>query len=261
MGRLIVDSRSRANAAAGLKRYNGKGIFSSIGRKASLIGLKKVESVSDDGGGLVGNNTHSESIGKQADETFDLKEGEGIVCDSIDGFSMPDEETSREAPSKSDSTEEEYIKGDKESSKDDDESPVKVDKETHVAGIKRKFPPSLVDFIINNNTDELSQPKVKCLDTSFLESREKDGASSSAELQPNVEVTDHDSQYDEGMSEMSANHHLSTICPTERKKWPQKKCVYCRQKYGIRNDTRYICMQCDVALCKEPCFSDYHCNK
>ena len=85
MGRLIIDSRPQANAAAGLKRYNGKGIFASIGRKTLLAGLKKVESVSDDGGGLVAkrdpfpNNTHSESIGKQADETFDLKEGEGIV--------------------------------------------------------------------------------------------------------------------------------------------------------------------------------------
>ena len=32
----------RANAAAGLKRYNGRGIYSSIGRKALLIVLKKV---------------------------------------------------------------------------------------------------------------------------------------------------------------------------------------------------------------------------
>ena len=38
--RLVIDSR--ASAVAGLKRYNGEGIFSSIGRKVLLSGLKKV---------------------------------------------------------------------------------------------------------------------------------------------------------------------------------------------------------------------------
>ena len=55
-------------------------------------------------------------------------------------------------------------------------------------------------------------------------------------------------------------HSLSKITPTGKKKWPQKPCVLCR-KYGVRNDTRYICNLCNIALCKEPCFSEYHCNK
>ena len=38
--RLVIDSR--ASTLAGLKRYNGEGIFSSIGRKVLLSGLKKV---------------------------------------------------------------------------------------------------------------------------------------------------------------------------------------------------------------------------
>ena len=38
--RLVINSR--AGAAAGLKRYNGEGIYSSIGRKVLLSGLKKV---------------------------------------------------------------------------------------------------------------------------------------------------------------------------------------------------------------------------
>ena len=72
------------------------------------------------------------------------------------------------------------------------------------------------------------------------------------------DLTNHDSGNDEATSEKSINHHISLICPTEGKKWPQKKCIYCRQKYGVQKDTRYFCMECNVALCKEPCFSDYH---
>ena len=38
--RLVIHSQGAANA--GLKRYNGRGIFSSIGRKLFSFGLKKV---------------------------------------------------------------------------------------------------------------------------------------------------------------------------------------------------------------------------
>ena len=38
--RLVINSRG--SAVAGLKRYNGEGIFSSIGRKLFLSGLRKV---------------------------------------------------------------------------------------------------------------------------------------------------------------------------------------------------------------------------
>ena len=52
--------------------------------------------------------------------------------------------------------------------------------------------------------------------------------------------------------------HLPTRIPaTEKKKWPQKPCVLCR-KFGTRRDTRYFCSSCDIALCKSPCFSEYH---
>ena len=59
------------------------------------------------------------------------------------------------------------------------------------------------------------------------------------------------------MENVNDKHELLQIHPTEKKKWPQKPCVYCR-KYGTRRDTRYICSFCNVALCKNPCFSDYH---
>ena len=51
-------------------------------------------------------------------------------------------------------------------------------------------------------------------------------------------------------------HELIQIPPTERKKWPQKPCVYCRRKQ-VRRDTKYICSSCNTALCKD-CFSNYH---
>ena len=54
-----------------------------------------------------------------------------------------------------------------------------------------------------------------------------------------------------------SQHLLTRITPTAKKKWPQKPCVYGR-KYGTRRDTRYICSSCNIALCKRPCFSEYH---
>ena len=52
-------------------------------------------------------------------------------------------------------------------------------------------------------------------------------------------------------------HLLSQIPPTEKKKWPQKPCIICR-RHGVRHDTRYYCKFCNAALCKEPCFREYH---
>ena len=52
--------------------------------------------------------------------------------------------------------------------------------------------------------------------------------------------------------------HIPTQIPaTEKKKWPQKPCVLCR-KHGTRRDTRHFCSFCNIALCKSPCFSEYH---
>ena len=41
----------------------------------------------------------------------------------------------------------------------------------------------------------------------------------------------------------------------------QRKCHVCRhtaRKPSQRKDTRYMCLECDVALCIDPCFKDYH---
>ena len=52
-------------------------------------------------------------------------------------------------------------------------------------------------------------------------------------------------------------HILSPIPPTQKKRWPQKPCIICR-RHGIRHDTRHHCLFCRVALCREPCFREYH---
>ena len=57
-------------------------------------------------------------------------------------------------------------------------------------------------------------------------------------------------------------HHIPTpISPTRKKKYPQRRCVICREN-GAPRDTRYCCKACfEVpALCKTPCFRTYHCK-
>ena len=55
----------------------------------------------------------------------------------------------------------------------------------------------------------------------------------------------------------NGQHFPSQIPPTDKKKYPQKRCIICRGQ-GVRNDTRYFCNVCHVALCKDPCFREYH---
>ena len=58
--------------------------------------------------------------------------------------------------------------------------------------------------------------------------------------------------------EESLPHTPSRIPPTDKRKYPQKRCVHCK-KHGINRDTRYYCNDCNdfPALCKA-CFRDYH---
>ena len=107
----------------------------------------------------------------------------------------------------------------------------------NVSNGKRKISSSIVDSIINSRSED-SPTKIRCFDTTISDWRERS----------------------EKQKDMNNGHSLSKITPTGKKKWPQKPCVLCR-KYGVRNDTRYICNLCNTALCKEPCFSEYHCNK
>ena len=62
---------------------------------------------------------------------------------------------------------------------------------------------------------------------------------------------------DNNINDNDVDHSLTQIPRTGRKKYPTKRCVVCR-KYGARRDTRYCCKACKVALCKSPCFKEYH---
>ena len=209
------------------------------------------------GGGLVvrrgpfTKNTRSESIGK-LDEICDLKDGKGIADADVhmiayystDGCVIPDEEScTTGSTSRSNSIEEEDNNSDnRDDDADDDESMNQsISNVDGVVTFKRKYQPSFVDAIINGTSIESQiapQVKIRCLDTSILERRKNN----------------------EQLKDMNSEHTVSKIPPTERKKWPQKPCVHC-WKNGIRNNTRYICFLCNAALCKEPCFSEYHCTK
>ena len=60
---------------------------------------------------------------------------------------------------------------------------------------------------------------------------------------------------------LMARHFPKTIPATPCKKYAQKPCHVCRtttQRPKARKDTRYMCASCDVALCLEPCFEQYH---
>ena len=54
-------------------------------------------------------------------------------------------------------------------------------------------------------------------------------------------------------------HVISSILPTGKKKYPQRRCVYCRD-YSVPRDTWYYCKACinTPALCKTTCFAKYH---
>ena len=224
----------------------------------------------------------SESDEENKEITQTVEYGTGVFSTELaDTKPNLDEESCTEATSRSNSIEDDITDGndfdkvDKENSVDGDESMDRtvsnVDEETHIVGIKRKYlPTSFVDSIINKTTEEspmATQPKIKCLDTSIPQWLD---ASRSVEPKRSVSVnecvkprnTSCDIYQNERMHDMNYVHHtLSKIPSTEQKKWPQKACVHCRRKYGIRHDTRYICILCNAALCKEPCFSDYHYSK
>ena len=49
--------------------------------------------------------------------------------------------------------------------------------------------------------------------------------------------------------------HSIELIPGDNK--PQKRCRLC-YRAGIRKDTRYHCKDCNVAVCTQKCFADYH---
>lgn len=52
-------------------------------------------------------------------------------------------------------------------------------------------------------------------------------------------------------------HRLRKIINLGRKKFPQKHCRLC-YVHGRRKDTSFVCDVCNIPLCKEKCFENYH---
>ena len=65
---------------------------------------------------------------------------------------------------------------DEESIQNDEELKEKSDENTLTSAVKRKYPPSVIDFLINNNTKDSVIPvpaKLQCLDTSMSDFHSK----------------------------------------------------------------------------------------
>ena len=206
--RLVINVHGR-NGGAGLNRYNGRGIYSSIGRKHT---------------GLRYDTNTAEKEETDADDLDKKVGGKGI--DAVDSSNINEYGSDKESSIETDSnfTEEKQDNDDKESNIDDKEEDFngneedaandvnlkrKLHEETQEDDVKHKYPPSLVDFLINNNPDDsvIHVPaKLQRLNSSASDSQES-FISSIAEPQPNL--TNHDSSNDEATSKKSINHHVS----------------------------------------------------
>ena len=270
--RLVINSRN-CNANEGLNRYNGKGIYQALGPQHT--GLRKVEKDETNA-----NDLKKKSIGKGINDSS-MGDVDAVDSSNIEESTKvdSDEDSVREAINNSSNgtvvnkdkesiadDEEKSAHDDEESSVDDEEVDINDEKEDvndadlkeevddQKSGDKRKYPPSLVDYLINNNTDDTSitiPTKLQRLDSPMSYCHDENDTSTKSD------VDDFDTHLDTLLNDKK-DHSLIKIPPTKKKRYPQKICVHCRQNLGVRNDTRYICTLCDVALCKIPCFSEYH---
>ena len=254
--RLVINIEGR-NANAGLNRYNGRGIFKSLGRKHT--GLRKVEKDEADADDV---DKKPEGKGIDAVDSSNIKESGSIGVSSsmeiVSHFTEEKQDNDDKESNIDDIEEDEDLNGNEEDTTNDVNLKRKFNEETQEDGVKHKYSPSLVDFLINNNPDDSAIPvpaaKLQRLDSSVSDCQENTVAPKSSDIDKC------DIQPNEVLKDRKEDHSLIKIPPTKRRKYPQKACVHCRQKYGIRNDTRYICTLCGVALCKDPCFAVYHYN-
>jgi hypothetical protein len=56
------------------------------------------------------------------------------------------------------------------------------------------------------------------------------------------------------LSYLYFQHEMAAFPPTEQRQYPQRKCKVCLKSGGVRKDTRYYCVSCNVPLCKFKCF-------
>lgn len=64
---------------------------------------------------------------------------------------------------------------------------------------------------------------------------------------------------------LTERHFIRSVPQTEAQKFrTRRKCFVCAHstiRPKQRKDTKYMCTSCNVALCLEPCFEDYHTKK
>ena len=188
-------------------------------------------------------------MGKGSDVSTNRMENDAVNSNNDESTELTSDQES-EMETTSISSKESTVDINEEIIVNDKELKDKSDKVTQAAGAKRKYSPSFIDFLINNNINDSVIPtptKQQCFDSSMSDTHEKNDDSIKSG------IDDFDTQL--------SKHSIIKIPATKRKRYPQKSCVYCRQNHGVRNDTRYICTFCDVALCKTPCFAEYHFTK
>ena len=188
-------------------------------------------------------------VGKGSDVSTNRIENDAVNSNNDESTELTSDQES-EMETTSISSKESTVDRNEEIIVNDKELKDKSDEITQAADVKRKYSPSVIDFLINNNIDDSAIPtptKLQCFDSSMADTHEKNDDSIK------TGTDDFDTQL--------SKHSIIKIPTTKRKRYPQKSCVYCRQKHGVRNDTRYICTFCDVALCKTPCFAEYHFTK
>ena len=265
--RLIIDTRGN-NGGAGFNRYKGEGIFMPLGRKHT--GLKKVkddmvkDKIADAG------HLKEKFVGKGINaSTNSMENVDAVDSPNTNESSNLDSDEQSFMETISNSSKETVADEDKETVTDDEEKPAhngeenmldneelkgKSDEETQAVSRKRRYSPYVIDFLINNNTDD--SPISASTKPQSSDSSMRDWDEENEELAKS-DTDDSNTQLSKSLREKK-DHSLIKIPPTKRKRYPQKMCVHCRKQYGVRNDTRHICTVCDVALCKEPCFAEYH---
>ena len=65
---------------------------------------------------------------------------------------------------------------------------------------------------------------------------------------------------------LSGRHFPDLVPAIEKKTNPTRQCYICSRKRvasgkRVRRESRYYCVDCDVALCVVPCFRKYHSEK
>ena len=128
--RLVFDTPGRF-CGAGLNRYNGRGIYSTIGRKVLLSGLRNVTKTVEEYSGIA--DAESDELNKEKGKGIDVStntaKNEDIVDTSnIEKSPIPESDEESSLETISNSSKEEHVIDNKESNIDNEEESLSNDK-------------------------------------------------------------------------------------------------------------------------------------